>query len=105
MKLRKTESELAKMREQGGQFLLKQLPQFIKIFVRESNYTGASLWLCSKESAYSVGNSGSIPGSGRSPREGSGNPLQYPCLEKPMDRGAWWATVHGVTKGQTRLSD
>ena len=70
------------MREQGGQFLLKQLPQFIKIFVRESNYTGASLRLCSKESAYSVGNSGSIPGSGRSPREGSGNPLQYTCLGK-----------------------
>jgi len=41
---------------------------------------------------------GSIPGSGRSPREGNGNPLQYSCLENPMDRGAWWATVHGVSK-------
>ena len=39
-----------------------------------------------------------IPGSGRSPGGGSGNPLQYSCLENPMDRGAWWATVHGVTK-------
>ena len=45
---------------------------------------------------------GSIPGSGRSPGEGNGNPLQYSCLENPMDRGAWWATVHGVTKSQTR---
>ena len=39
-----------------------------------------------------------IPGSGRSPREGNGNPLQYSCLENPMDRGAWWATVHRVAK-------
>ena len=48
---------------------------------------------------------GSIPGSGRSPGEGNGNPLQYSCLENPMDRGAWWATVHGVTKSQTQLSN
>ena len=48
---------------------------------------------------------GSIPGSGRSLVEGNGNPLQYSCLENPMDRGAWQATVHGVTKSQTRLSD
>ena len=41
---------------------------------------------------------GSIPGSGRSPGEGNGDPLQYSCLENPMDRGAWWATVHGVSK-------
>ena len=47
----------------------------------------------------------SIPGSGRSPGGGSGNPPQYSCLEKPMDRGAWWATVHGVAKSRTRLSD
>ena len=44
-------------------------------------------------------------GSGRSPGEGNGNPLQYSCLENSMDGGAWWATVHGVTKSQTRLSD
>ena len=44
-----------------------------------------------------VGDVGSIPGSGRSPGEGSGNPLPCSCLENPMDRGAWWATVHGVT--------
>ena len=43
----------------------------------------------------------SIPGSGRSPGEGNGNPLQYSCLENSMDRGAWWATVHGVTESDT----
>ena len=48
---------------------------------------------------------GLIPGLGRSPGEGNGNPLQYSCLENPMDRGAWWATVHWVAKSQTRLSD
>ena len=57
-----------------------------------------------KESAYTAEDLGSIPGSGRSPGEGNGNPLQYPCLEHPMD-GAWRATVHGVTKNQTQLSD
>ena len=46
-----------------------------------------------------------ILGSGRSPGEGNGNPLQYPCLGNPMDRGAWWAVVHGVEKNWTRLSD
>ena len=46
---------------------------------------------------------GSIPGSGRSPGEGNGNPLQYSCLENPMDRGAWRATVHGVAQSQTQL--
>ena len=49
-------------------------------------------------------NAGSIPGSGRSPGGGNGNPLQYPCLGNPMDRGAWWAVVHGVPQSQTRLS-
>ena len=58
-----------------------------------------------KASAYNAGDLGSIPGSGRSPGEGNGNPLQYSCLENPMDGGAWWATVHGVTKSQTQLSD
>ena len=53
-----------------------------------------------KVSAYNAGDLGSIPGSGRSPGEGNGNPLQYSCLENPMDGGAWWATVHGVTKNR-----
>ena len=57
----------------------------------------------SKESAYNAGDSGLIPGFGRSPREGNGNPLQYSCLENPMDRRAWQATVHGVAKSGTRL--
>ena len=47
---------------------------------------------------------GAIPGLGRSPGEGNVNPLQYSCLENPIDRGAWWATAHGVTGSQTRLS-
>ena len=58
-----------------------------------------------KASACNVGDLGSIPGLGRSPREGNGNPLQYSCLENPMDGGAWWATVHEVAKSQTQLSD
>ena len=52
----------------------------------------------SKESVCSAGDPGSIPGLGRSPGEGNGNPLQYSCLENPMDRGTWRATVHGVTR-------
>ena len=48
---------------------------------------------------------GSVPGSERSPGEGTGNPLQYSCLENPMDGGAWWAAVHGVAKSWTQLSD
>ena len=58
-----------------------------------------------KESACSAGGApGSILGSGRSPGEGNGNPLQYSCLENPMDREAWQATVHGVAKSRARLS-
>ena len=49
-----------------------------------------------KESACKAGDLGLIPGSAKSPGQGNGNPLQYSCLENPMDRGAWWATVHGV---------
>ena len=54
-----------------------------------------------KESVCSAGDLGSIPGSGRSPGEGNGNPLQHSCLENPIDRGAWRATVLGVAKSQT----
>ena len=73
-----------------------------------SNWTGN--WECQsrrigfpggsdgKESACNAGNLGSVPGSGRSPGEENGNPFQYSCLGKPMDRGAWWATVHGGHK-------
>ena len=58
-----------------------------------------------KTSACNAGDLGSIHGLGRSPREGNGTPLQCSCLENPMDGGAWWATVHGVAKSRTRLSD
>ena len=55
-------------------------------------------WLSSKESTFNEGDAGLIPGSGRSPEEGNGNPLQYSCLGNPMDRGVWQVTVHGVAK-------
>ena len=55
-----------------------------------------------KASACNAGDLGSIPGSGRSPGERNGNPLQYFCLENSMDRGAWWAAVHRVAKSRTR---
>ena len=58
-----------------------------------------------KESACSSGHLGLIPGLGRSPGERTGNPLQYPCLENPMDSGAWQATVNGVAKSWTWVSD
>ena len=58
-----------------------------------------------KAFACNAGDLGSIPGSGRSPGEGNGNPLQYSCLENPVDGGAWWATVHEVAKSRTRLSN
>ena len=67
----------------------------------------AYLWGSSdgKEAACNAGNLGLIPGLGRSPGEGNGNPLQYSCLENSMDRGAWWAIAHGFTKTRIRLSD
>ena len=76
--------------------LMKFTMLFIKCFPGGSD---------GKESACNVGDLGSIPGSGRFPGEGNGNPLQYSCLENSMDRGAWWATVHGVAKSWTRLSN
>ena len=58
-----------------------------------------------KVSAHNAGDPGSILRSGRSPGEGNGNSLQYSCLKSPMDGGAWWATIHGVAKSQTQLSN
>ena len=66
------------------------------------NFTGGS---GSKESACNAGDLGSIPGLGRSPGEGNGYPLQYSGLENYKDRGAWQATIHGVAKRRTQLSD
>ena len=66
-----------------------------------SSVLGLTRWLSDKESACQAGDirdMGSIPQSGRSPGGGNGNLLQYPCLENPMDRGAWRSTVHGVVK-------
>ena len=62
-----------------------------------------SWWLSGEESACYAGDKSSIPGLGRSLGEGNGNPFQYPCLENPVDRGAWRAVVYGVTKSWTRL--
>ena len=67
-------------------------------FYRALGFSGGS---DSKESACSAGDPGLIPGSERSPGEGYGDPLQYTCLENPLDRGAWWATVHEVAELDT----
>ena len=64
--------------------------------LRTTVIDGLPRWLSGKESACQAGDVGLIPGSGTSPGEGNGNPLQYSCLENPMDRGAWLATVHEV---------
>ena len=58
-----------------------------------------------KASACDAGDLGSTPGLGRPPEEGNGAPLQYSCLENPMDGGAWWATVHGAAESRTQRSD
>jgi len=71
------------------------------VYSRGKGFPGGS---DSKESTCNEGDLDSIPWSGRSPGEGNVNPLQYSCLENPIDRGACWATVHGVVKSQTRLS-
>ena len=67
----------------------------INVFLHILGLLGSSV---SKETTCSAGNQGLSPGLGRSPGEGNGEPLHYPCLENPMDRGAWWAAVRGVTK-------
>ena len=81
-----------------------------------NHWSGKTINLCSKqedflggsdgkEFACNAGDPGSIPGLGRSPGDGNGNPLQYSFLENSMNRGDWWATVHGVAKSWTHLSD
>ena len=75
-------------------------PPIIKILLMSLGFPGGSEV---KASACNARDLGSIPGLGRSPGEGNGNPLQYSCLENPTDREACWATVHGVAKSQTRL--
>ena len=78
---------------------------FLNWYAHKIHILGLPRWLSGKESACQAGDAGSTPGSGTSPGEGNGNPLQYSCLGNPIDRGDWRATVHGVAKSQTRLSD
>ena len=83
----------------GGSVIYFCMPDFNHAFSCPDFPDGSD----GKASAYSTGDLGSIPGSEKSPEEGNGNPLQYSCLENPMDGGAWQATVHGVTKSWIRL--
>ena len=84
-------------------YLFKLVFPFCFIYIsRSKGFSGGS---DGKESACHAGDPGSIPASGRSPGKGKGYPLHYSCLGNPMDRGAWWATVHGVTKSQAWLSN
>ena len=82
--------------------VITELKTFRSVSYRIEGFPGGSEV---KASASNAGDPGLIPGLGRSPGEGNGNPLQYSCLENPVDEGAWRATVHGVTKSQTQLSD
>ena len=77
----------------------------LNYFISYCGPSGLPWLLKGNESTCSAADTGSIPGSGRPSREGNSNPLQYSCLENPMDRGAWWATVHEVEKSWTRLSN
>ena len=72
----------------------------INLRIDKENKQGFPGCSANKESVCNSGDPGSIPGLGRSPGERNGNPLQYSCLENSMDRGAWWATVCGVTESQ-----
>jgi len=74
---------------------------YLRAYIHTQGFPGGT---SGKESNCNPLDLGSITGRRRSPGEGNGNPLQYSCLENPMDRGAWWATVHGVTKSRTWLS-
>ena len=92
--------------------LFKMLSRLLIAFLPSSKHILISVYLMDfpdgsdgKASAYLAEDPGLIPGLGRSSGEGNGNPLQYSCLENPMNRGAWRATVHGITKSQTPLSD
>ena len=77
---------------------------FLSICNVIDNFLGFPGGSIGEESAYNAEDMGLIPESGRSPRKGNGNRLQYSCLENPMKRGDWWATSMGLQKSQTRLS-
>ena len=96
------------LKNQYDQYTPRVIIDFIKMYVGLAFILEPILYIyllisspyssVSKGSACNAGDLGSIPGLGRSPGEGNGNPLQYSCLENPMDRGAWQITVHGVAK-------
>ena len=89
------------MNEKANINNMQRIIPFVGKKKKEKNTCGSD----SKEFACNVGDLGSIRGLGTSPGEGNGYPLQYSCLENPMDRGTWWATVHGVAKSWTQPSD
>ena len=84
-----------------GYRVAKSQTQWKQLTTASNSMSGSN----GKESACNAGHLGLIPGSGRYPGEDHGNPLQYSCLENPMDGGAWWTTVYGVAKSRTQLSD
>ena len=79
-----------------------EIMPFSATWMELENFPGGS---AIKNLPVNAGDTGSTPGWGKSPGERNGNPLLYSCLENPMDREAWWATVHGVAKNQTQLSN
>ena len=95
--------ETQKQQQEHGKINL--LVSLVIFFFCDSFIDGFSGGSDGKASAYNVGDPALTPGLGRYSGEGNGNPLQYYCLENPMDRGAWQATVYGVTKSRTQLSN
>ena len=94
----------------GGDFQESGDCPFLAFYGQPQSDLSSHRWVChivydsrseAKASAYNAGDPGSIPGLGRSPGEGNGNPLQYSCLENPKDRGAWWVAACGVAQSQT----
>ena len=81
------------------------VPDLKQVSVRLRASQGAPAVKNLLANAEDAGDGGSVSGLGRTPEEGNGNPLQYSCLENPMDRGAWWATIHGAAESQTQLSE
>ena len=88
--------------QRAGHDLVTKQQQLVLAYLPFKGFPGGSV---GKEFACNVGDLGSIPGLGRSPRAGHGNLIKYSCLENSMDRRAWWAMAHGVVKSQTQLSD
>ena len=92
------------VRKSGGGVIPSQIFGLSHCVMERQGFLGDAVVKNLPADAGDAGDAGLIPGSGRSPGGGHGHPLQYFCLEKLMDRGAWWAAVHEVSKSQTRLS-